>query len=380
LNRCPLRSFRETPTAFANFSNLNDHLPSPRRSTGIRIDGPLCVGNDAWGIGDFLIMVTVRDRFFILFGCSEREYSWRGIGLLLVVYFSAIFVAAVLSPLIYDGFLWWARTDPNDVNAFFARKPFPRYVDRLRWITTLALLPWVLKTCGLLSAEQLGLPLAASRARRIVIWFGIGLILPALVAAFQIAVLTPNVAWAFSPLRILKILAVALLAAGLLGLFEETVFRGVLLRVFYTAMRPSRAVIAASLVFAALHFKKIPEGVWTRGEAVDFSTGFEVGLWTVLGICQAFDPIMFLNLFLSGFVLSLVFLKTGSLWPCIGLHGGWVFYRAVYSRCVDIPILDSNVFLGSEKIIDGLAAAVLLAAMAGILICRPNRQPVDSVD
>ena len=317
----------------------------------------------------------VRDRFFLLFGCGENDYSWRGVGFLAGVYFGAIFAAAVISPCIYDGFLGWAENDPNGINAFFARKPFPRYFDRLRWVAILALLPWLLKTCGLLSAERIGLSFSKSPLRPIAVWAGIGLLLPGAVTSVQL--LAPTTAWDWeveSNGQMMFLLASSLLAAVALGLAEETIFRGLLLRMFYTAMRPWSAIIGSAFVFAALHFKEIPDQVWSRGDTVDLSTGIEVGVWTVLGPVHGFDPVMFLNLFLTGIILSVVFLKTGSLWPCIGLHGGWVFYRLAYSRCINLGMNESNILLGSEKIVDGLAATVVLAVMAAILIGQATRQ------
>ena len=313
-----------------------------------------------------------RDRSFLLFGLEEKEHSWRGVWLLILVYLGAIIFASIFSPLVYWAIQTWAEAAPNRLNTYLAEKDFPRYFDRLRWLPVILLLPWLLKRCRLFSWQKLGFgsirktAMGGTTLRWIA--FGAGLILIA--AAGQGMALGLEIETALTALKALQILLAALASALLIGFIEEAVFRGMILRMFYTALKPIPSVLLSSLFFASVHFKKIPEEIWNDDSAaVTIGSGFYVGFWTLLSVVQTFEFVRFLNLFLFATILCLLFLRTGSLWPCVGFHGGVVFVRSLYDKWFNLGSQSSNKFWGSGVLLDGYFAAILLLLLC-IWLCK----------
>ena len=122
---------------------------------------------------------------------------------------------------------------------------------------------------------------------------------------------------------------------------------------FYTAINPIVSIIVSALLFAALHFKKTPGSIGID-DTVSLGSGFYVGFWVMLSVFSTFEIFKFINLFFAGIMLNFLFLKSRSLLPCIGLHAGWVCFRAVYRKTVETNN-DAPVFIwGSETVIDGV--------------------------
>jgi len=294
-----------------------------------------------------------REREFILFGLSSDDRSWRGVGMLAAVLIGTLLIAAIISPWVYWGVLAWSKAAPNELNLYLAEKDFPRYFDRLRWLSVILLLPLLLKRCGLLSWSSLGYASSRREWREAVNWFGVGLAMLAIVAAVQIFTVGLNLKLSLISGEFTAVLMIGLMSGLLVAFVEETIFRGVVLRMFYTAISPIAAVIVSALLFAALHFKKVPGSIGLD-ETVSLGSGFYVGIWVLFSVFTTFDIFKFINLFFAGLMLNFLFLKSRSLWPCIGLHAGWVCFRAVYRKVAetnsDAPVL----IWGSETVIDGI--------------------------
>ncbi|MFQ5846820.1 MAG: lysostaphin resistance A-like protein [Candidatus Methylomirabilales bacterium] len=113
------------------------------------------------------------------------------------------------------------------------------------------------------------------------------------------------------------------LASGLLvGVIEETIFRGFLLGGLLRDQSPFAAVLLSSSLFSAVHFLRAKAPV-TVG--LDLSVG-------VRGLLAHFRPLVqpptffpFIGLLLVGIVLAYAYLWSNSLPFAIGLHAGWVF-------------------------------------------------------
>jgi membrane protease YdiL (CAAX protease family) len=308
-----------------------------------------------------------RDTYFMLFGLGAEERSWRGAWLLLGVYFGAVLFAALASPPAYWLVQWWADAAPNELNRYLARKGFPDYFDRLRWLPVLIGLPLLFRWTGLWSWTALGYRRRGAVAA-LLAWFGIGFAMLGTALALQL--LTGGAVWAPSGEtgRIARSVVMAMVSACAVAAIEETVFRGLGLRIFWTAVRPWAAVMLSSLFFAYVHFR-MPDAVWEgRGSgAVTWDTGLFVGFWTVAGIAQTFRAVEFLNLCLAGAALALLFVRTKSLWPCIGLHAGWVFARLGQRRLLADGAGEPGLLLGSRQIIDGLVTSGLLLVAIALL-------------
>ena len=273
-----------------------------------------------------------RDKRFVLFGLANDQVSWRGVGLLALVFFGSLVVAAVLMPFTYWAVEWWA---PQAAHSLLT-KGSNNLFDLIRWLPIVIAFPWVMTTCGLWSLHALGLGQPRHFLGCWAAWFAVGTLLVGVLAAGQLAanavVIAPRES--LSTVVALKWIAAALAVAASVSFVEEVVFRGVILRMFYTAVRlPWLALMLSAILFAYVHFKA---GGLAKLETVDWKSGWIAAYWTLIGIVHDFQLERFLGLCMLGTVLGALTLRTGSLWPAIGLHGGLVFGILMYNRLAHV--------------------------------------------
>ncbi|MEJ6398158.1 CPBP family intramembrane glutamic endopeptidase [Yoonia sp. 208BN28-4] len=104
----------------------------------------------------------------------------------------------------------------------------------------------------------------------------------------------------FTPQDYLRpFLAIVALNIGV-ALFEETIFRGILMHGLRSRFGPFAALLLSSVIFGIFHFSNVLAGQ-------DF----------------AFTVFQVLNAFALGLVFGAVYLQTNSLWPPIILHFLW---------------------------------------------------------
>ncbi|MGF1449493.1 MAG: lysostaphin resistance A-like protein [Opitutales bacterium] len=319
-----------------------------------------------------------RSPGLLLFDLKAGQTSLRGLGLLLGVYLGALLIAAVLAPPVYWLVEWLAGHFPkNGTLAYLAGKSFHDYYDRVRWVPIVLALPWLLKVCGLTGLSALGVRFSR---RDLLLWAGL---LVAGYCLFRLATLTQG--WATDvvrkPERLDRSIALTLLSmlpgAVLIGLLEEVVFRGLVLRIFLSAFRSAwPAIVLGSLFFAAVHFK-FPDPFWEgTGRVVEWHSGFYVAWWTLLGPLAEAQAAGLVGHFLAsvvnyallGVVLAVLFIRTGSLLACAGMHSGLVLAMLTYGRLYNVQAGEWHWLLGSTPIRDGLLATVLLTlALAAVL-------------
>ncbi len=165
-----------------------------------------------------------------------------------------------------------------------------------------------------------------------------------------------------------RVALMAVLSGVLVGLFEEVLFRGVLLSLWRrTSVR--WAVAGSSAIYALVHFVEAAEPVAEPGWLSGFGQ-----------LSGAFAPLLdpraywdsFLGLFLLGVGLCWVRLRTGSLWPCIALHGAFVMFLKIYK---DVTIRDIDVPLawvvGSYDNFVGMLTSLWLLVVLGVMwLCQ----------
>jgi uncharacterized protein len=149
----------------------------------------------------------------------------------------------------------------------------------------------------------------------------------------------------------------ALLGGLLIGVIEETFFRGALFVAIRRREGLASAVLWSSALYAVLHVMKPgalpPEasfgwgGSWTMFQGV-FLDAFQ---WRHL------DTI--LALLMVGIFLALVRERTGHIGWCIGLHAGWVFVIQVGRRLTDGNPSSELAFLAGDY--DGVVGWLSLA-------------------
>ena len=319
-------------------------------------------------VGFFSTMsVFSRDRFHILFYPKVHRYGWKGMKILLIWFFGSLVAAAILSPLAYQFTLWWHTHSPNDLTGYLTEKSLPDYFDRLRWLVALATFPWVVFQCGLASSRKLGFKSRLSFCRYFDWYFILGMASIAGLIALQQMVGASTFREGLTTGFVLNKILISFLAALLVALGEELVFRAVVLRMFYTAFVPAVSVALSALFFAYLHFD-MPAHMWApETQSPGIADGFYVALWTVFGVTQSFSPLLFLNLALVGYILAVVFMRTRSLWASIGLHAGWVTLILSYSHFGETPSGESSLWWGSHRLADGFLCLGFLLLTAWVV-------------
>jgi CAAX protease family protein len=317
----------------------------------------------------------LRDRRFVLFGLERGEVSWRGLGLLAVVFLGSLILAGALLPVLYWADEWvvtnlnyhWAR--------LFLDNRVEKVFDFLRWAPIIAALPWLLWLCRLRSLDALGLNYSRGAFLALLSKFLTGVALVATLAlgqmVFGTTIFSPRAQ--LSLMQIVGWIAIALIISLSVAVVEEVVFRGFILRLFYTATRYTwLALVLSSIFFAYTHFKIPPEQTM-NAVSVDWATGWRDAYWMLIGISAEFDIRRFAALWILGMMLGTLMLRAGSLWPGIGLHAGLVFTALLYHDFVQ-DVGQAGFFWGSNALIDGWAGVLALITTYLVVLadCGPG--------
>lgn len=251
--------------------------------------------------------------------------------------------------------------------AQFLDYPFIKVLSRsMLLVAALGLVPlWRLSG---LSARGIGLDRAQLQGRvsqQFAIPFLAGLLVVApvmlffSVVGFRVWDTTTVIDGAFL-LRMLGFLA----SACLVGLFEETLFRGV----FFSAVRARApflyAACLSSIFYAAVHFLTPEQGA----ETVSIGAGLMLVVEAFAGLFGRSLWDAWLALFLLGVLFCWV-REHVSLWACMALHAAWVFalrlYKEVTVRDIVNPyrewVSDYDHFVGELVIVWLVFCFVLIA-------------------
>jgi len=127
------------------------------------------------------------------------------------------------------------------------------------------------------------------------------------------------------PPAISKIIRKAIMPAIFGSVIEECLFRWLLLGIWLRILKPGKALVTVSLIFAFVHFLSPPAGSEIAEPSAPLA-GFQMlGLIFSHFLNPQFIAAEFLVLFTVGMILGATRLRTGSLWFPIGLHAGWIF-------------------------------------------------------
>jgi len=212
--------------------------------------------------------------------------------------------------------------------------PFRQYVDRCLMVSALLGL-WIFwKGLGIRSLGEIGVrlpPTAWPAKKRYLLSFSPQSFF-AEYAPFLLGLATAGAGLGLAILFGGRVRACSIDFPTVLGIFggavavavgEELLFRGVVQRVLEKRFGATTAIVAGSLLFALLHYLKVPAAFNPippgPGDGLR-AVGLAFTPFAGLGWLQP----RFGLLIAVGLVLALFRHRTGSLAPSIGLHAGWV--------------------------------------------------------
>jgi membrane protease YdiL (CAAX protease family) len=178
-----------------------------------------------------------------------------------------------------------------------------------------------------------------------------------------------------TPARLAGLISTAIIAAILVPLTEETIFRGFLQTEFSRRIGAWGGWLLAALVFALSHFLKVPESFdhipvrwWSGVLAVAAAVKFMCSGGILSG--------QGLNYFLIGLILGGIFWRTGVLWLNYGLHAGWIVGQQLTSGLTH-PTPARSIWTGSDLLGSPLTTLVLvlLGFWLWLFFRRPPPEP-----
>ncbi len=193
-----------------------------------------------------------------------------------------------------------------------------------------------------------------------------------LLMLFDIRFYTPDTADNLAA-KMVKYLISGAISGLLIGILEETFFRGML----FTAIKRSNgltpAVLLSSALYAAMHFLVAPPH--PAGTPLQWNSGLALlpGLVDFL-----LDPIhldSMLGLFFAGVILSLVREYSGNIALCIGIHAGWVTIIKLAKFFTDTNRESELIWMvGGYDEITGLLGALLFTLLLPTLLFMLKRK------
>lgn len=288
---------------------------------------------------------------------------------LLLVFLLVVFVGgALLAPWLYFGVQSLATQFPSLEK--LAAAPFHRYVNRcLILLAVLGLYP-LLKGLGINSWREIGFH-GQDKTKGLLWGFLLGLASLALVATLAVAGGARELNLDHEPSQIIRHLLNATLAAVIVGILEEFIFRGGMFGGLKKTIPWKAALVLSSAVYALVHFFART----TPPPTVAWYTGFIVLGKMSVGFTdfQSLIP-AFLNLLIAGMILALAFQFTRNLYMSIGLHAGWIFWLKSYGFLTREKAGANTWFWGTTKLIDGWMALVILVLVLGVVCQMENKK------
>lgn len=235
-----------------------------------------------------------------------------------LIYVAGIFVLAALSA--YPAYLLLDALGVEDL-------AFDRLVMRLLKLYALLGLWPLLRVLGINNREAWGYG-RGKTGRRFFLGLGLGFavgvaslalaVMPLLLLDIRVA--KPGVDLSMATVSVLA--WKSLFTGVMVGVIEETWFRGALHSAIQRMASVGVAVVAVSLIYAAVHF--VRADITIPPSEVGWSSGA-----VVISNClhrfrdqAVFDSLF--ALFAAGLLLALVRVHTGRIAECIGIHAGWV--------------------------------------------------------
>jgi membrane protease YdiL (CAAX protease family) len=237
-------------------------------------------------------------------------------------------------------------------------EPVHRVMNRVAMLLALIGLVLLTRRLGLSDRNSMGYGLPRSRfMRQLVVGLIAGFLLMTPLVLFLLGLDIRDVRANFDG-RWVTIALGGLLSGLTVAFIEETFFRGVLFSAVHRTSGAAAAVIAPSLLYAALHF--LGGRLRVPPEEVSWEHGFLV-------LARLFEryaePLTFADSFLAlavlGVLLAIIRLRTGAIAACIGLHAAGVCTIAVLRKATEVNEAAEHAWwVGSYDGVIGWAALI----------------------
>src|SRR6266446_2375166 len=275
----------------------------------------------------------------------------------LFLYLAVVFFGtALLSPWLYWLVQWAGAYSPFAQQ--WSRAPFHRFVHRaLLGLALVGLWP-LLRSLGARSFGDVGLARSAGHGCKLAGGLALGLASLAGVAVLAMTAGARSLNVDYTAADLCRRTLSAALSAVVVAVLEELLFRGALFGALRKAHHWASAWLVSSGVYALVHFFQKPP----PPEKITWISGFEMLPRMLHGFAELETLVPgFFALTLTGLILAMGYHRTGSLYFPIGLHAGWVFCLKLYGFLTAAqPGADAG-FWGTEKLIDGWLALIVLA-------------------
>jgi membrane protease YdiL (CAAX protease family) len=288
------------------------------------------------------------------------------------IYLGVVFLGgALLAPGVFWLAQWGAVQVPT--LGIVADHPFHRFVSRVWQGLALAGLWPLLRSLGLRSWREIGLKNPTGEWSQVGRGFALGFGSLACVTVIVLAAGAREVNADISFDRAAWTLSSAALAAVVVAVLEEVLFRGALFGTLRQAWSWPAALMASSGIYALAHFFSKP----SPPAEVNWATGLILlpqmlrGFWDVGQLVPGF-----LALTLAGALLALAYQRTGTLFFSIGLHGGWIFWMKSYGWLTRETGAANAWLWGTRRLTDGwLALGVLSLCLIAVFRMTSRDEP-----
>ena len=287
--------------------------------------------------------------------------------LALVIYIASVFIGgALLAPWLYWLAQAFAHAFPH-----VAAAPFHRFVNRSLLIFALAGLWPLLRTLGITCCHEAGLVRPRGQFAKLFGGLSLGFITLAVVAGMAIACGNRVFIQTTTAYKVITLIFSAIGTAVIVAIIEEILFRGGvfggLRKLFYWPF----ALLISSVIYALAHFLHHAELTGT----VTWNSGLVLLPQMLGGFADFYEFVpAFLNLTLAGVLLGLAYQRTGNLYFSIGLHAGWIFWLKTYGALTASAPHATTWFWGTDKMVDGWLAFIVLAATLALFKFLPLKR------
>ena len=172
------------------------------------------------------------------------------------------------------------------------------------------------------------------------------------------------------------------------SLFEEFLFRGVLLGFLRQVMIPPVAVVFSALLFAVVHFANLP-----RGSGADLPLHWWSSLASFAAVGRTLPPLSvlslaFTTLFTAGLILGWLTVRTGSLHAAIGLHALFILGQQLFNKAAEfclsppgalLPFIGPSQCSGVVPVGIVPLGALLLAGFLAAVLLRKRPVPHETI-